>query len=93
MKFFPDTKKYILHKNITGKIIRTFVRKPRPIKQIKYFDVCLPGIPSLCSGGPRCDRFFSVEHTRSSLRLTSTVINVTNIVIVANVLYRLNKDL
>jgi len=31
--------------------------------------------------------FFSVEHTRSCLRLTSTVITVTNIVIVAKKFY------
>jgi hypothetical protein len=54
--------------------------------KIQRIDVCLSGIPKLCTGGPRTG-FFSAEHTSSSFCLTSTVITVTNIVIVAKKLY------
>jgi len=57
MKFFSDTKKYILHKNITGKIIRIFVPKPRPIKPRYNISMSVyRGSPSCALGGLRCDR-------------------------------------
>jgi hypothetical protein len=78
MKFFSYTEKYILNQNITRKTTRIFVRKPQPVQPL-----CLSGILKLCAGGPSRDRVhLSRTHTRSFC-LTSTVITITNIVIVA----------
>jgi hypothetical protein len=66
MKFFSYTKKYILHQNITGKIIWIFVQKPSPVQPRYNISMSVYGGSSSCELEVRhVTSFFSIEHTRA----------------------------